>query len=428
MAASKIYIETYGCASNRADSQAMAGLLKQAGYEIVSDRSNADYMLVNSCAVKSTTEEKIIHELRELSKAGKKIIVAGCLTKVNPERIRKAVPDFAAMLEPRSVHKIAEALNEIENGSENVVKESELPEQKPALPRFSFSKVVDVIKLSEGCLSSCSFCATKLARGSLYSYRPDAIRDAVKRGLHEGHKEFHLASEDSSAYGRDIGTNLPELISSITRMDGNFFVRVGMMNPLHFRKVEIGEIIEAYKNEKVFKFLHLCVQSGSNSVLRIMKRGYDAEDFVYYIERFREEIPDITLWTDIIVGHPGETEEDFQTTLELLEKTEPDVTNISAYGVRSGTLSAKMKQLTTEVKKERTQTISKLVDKIRLERNEKWIGWQGKALIDEFKKGNFIARNYAYKPIAIKGDFELGQMIDVKIVGAEKTCLIGESG
>src|SRR3989338_8983964 len=116
-------------------------------------------------------------------------------------------------------------------------------------------------------------------------------------------------------------------------------------------------------------------------------------------------------------------------TLELLEKTKPDVTNVSAYGVRSGTLSAKMKQLTTEVKKERTRIAAELVNRIRFERNEKWIGWTGKTIIDEYRKdrGNFIARNYAYKPIAVKGDFPLGQAIGVKIISAEKTCLIGEA-
>jgi threonylcarbamoyladenosine tRNA methylthiotransferase CDKAL1 len=423
----KVFVQTYGCTSNKADSQVMAGLLKEAGYEITEDEKKADYMIINTCAVKAQTEEKIMHRLCNMPK-NKKIIVAGCLTKANPERIKKTIPDFAGMVDPRSVHKIAHVFEKIDHGEHNLVQVSGTPGEKPALPRYSFSKAVDIVKISEGCLSNCSFCATKLARGTLYSYRPDTIRDSVKKGLEEGYREFYLASEDSSAYGRDIGTTLPELISSISGINGDFFVRIGMMNPLHFKKVEISDLIESYKSKKIFKFLHLCVQSGSNNVLSIMKRGYVAEDYVYYVEKFKKRIPDMTFWTDIITGHPGETNEDFRLTLELLKKTRPDFANVSAYGSRLGTLSAKMKQMPTEVRKERTGIISELVKKISLENNRKWIGWSGQVIIDEYHKGkqNWIGRNYAYKPIALEGDLKLGQFAEVKVKDAEKSCLIGK--
>ena len=426
MVAKNIFVQTYGCTSNKADSQTMIGLLKQAGYEITNNENDADYVLVNSCAVKSATEEKIIHRLNELSKVNKKVIIAGCLTKVNPERIKKVVPNFAGMLDPRSVHKVVDIVKEIENGKENIVQSSEIPAEKPALPRFSFfNKVIDIIKISEGCLSKCVFCATKLARGDLYSYRPDIIRDAIKQGLREGHNEFHLTSEDSSAYGRDIDTNLAELLESVARIEGKFFIRVGMMNPLHFKKIERGNLIEVYKSEKIFKFLHLCVQSGSNKILNIMRRGYKVEDFISYVEEFRREIPGLTLMTDIIVGHPGEEEEDFEQTVNLLKEVKPDAVNISKFSTRLGTLAAKMNQIKSEILNERSKIFHNLVRKISLENNQKWLGWEGEVIIDEEGKDFVEGRNFSYKPIIIKEKINLGKIIDVKIVDVKENFLVG---
>lgn len=420
-----VYVQTYGCTSNHADSQTMMGLLDKAGYKITSNETEANYLLINTCGVKAQTEEKIISRLRSLRKSGKKIIIGGCLTKINPERIKKAVPDFAGMLDTRSIGKVVDVFDQIDSGQQNLVRISNVPEEKPALPRLSFSKVIDIIKLSEGCLSNCSFCATKLSRGNLYSFRPDSIRDAVKLGLQEGKKEFYLASEDSSAYGRDIGTNLAELLNSITDINGEFFVRVGMMNPLHFKKVEMEGLIEAYKNEKVFKFLHLCVQSGSDNVLNAMKRGYSAKDFLCYVKKFREAIPELTLSTDIIVGHPGETEEDFLKTAKLIGQVMPDMVNISGYGVRKGTASAEMKQIASQTKKDRTRKLTEIAKKIALEKNRNWIGWKGSVLVDEYNeaKGNFIGRNYAYKTVVLAGRHTLGDTVEVEIVDAMETHL-----
>jgi len=425
MNSKNIFVQTYGCTSNKADSQTMVGLLKQAGYKVTDNENDADYLLINSCAVKSTTEEKIIYRLKELSKSNKKLIIAGCLTKVNPERIRKTVPNFAAMLDPRSVHKVVDVVRQIEEGSQKIIQKSEIPAEKPNLPRFSFSKVIDIVKLSDGCLSNCSFCATKLARGNLYSYRPDIIRDAVRAGLKEGYKEFHLTSEDSSAYGRDIGTNLAELLESVSGIEGKFWVRVGMMNPLHFKKTGLETLINAFKSEKIFKFLHLCVQSGSNNILNIMRRGYEVEDFVCYVKEFRKEIPELTLMTDIIVGHPGEEEDDFKQTVKLLEEVNPDLVNISKFGVRAGTLAAKMEKIKTEIVGERSKILHKLVRKISLENNKKWLGWQGEVIIDEEGKNFVEGRNFAYKPIVLKEKINLGETIQVKIVDAKENFLVG---
>jgi threonylcarbamoyladenosine tRNA methylthiotransferase CDKAL1 len=424
----KVYIETYGCTANQNDSQIMAGILKNSGYNLTKI-DEADYVILNSCGVKSSTEEKIINKLEKLAKTNKKLIITGCLTKINPNRIKKTIPNFSAMLDTKSVDKIAETLSEIRNGTNSIIKTSAVPKEKPTLPTLSFNNVVHNVQVSEGCLSNCSFCGSKLARGNLKSYRPENIRSAIGKSLKNGFKEIHLTSQDMSAYGRDIGTNLSELLESITKVEGNFITRIGMMNPLHFKKMEVQNLIRAYKNKKVFKFLHLCLQSGSNSILNKMKRGYKIEEFLDYIDCFKKEIPEITIWTDIIVGHPGETKRDFIQTLEIIEKVRPDFVNVSSYGNRLGTKATEMKQISSEVKKERTKKLSKLTKRISLEKNKKWLGWIGLVLIDEYneEKQNHIARNYAYKQIAIKNaNLKLGEFVKVKIIDAKETCLIGK--
>ena len=188
-----------------------------------------------------------------------------------------------------------------------------------------------------------------------------------------------------------------------------------------------SELIEAYKHDQVFKFLHIPVQSGSNRILTDMRRGHDVEDFVSAVEQFRRNIPGITIWTDIIVGYPGETDKDFQKTIDLLKKIQPDYTNISRFTTRPGTEAAKEKQLPTEIKKQRSRVASKIVDKICLQQNKRWVDWSGIALVDEYNraKQTWIARNYAYKPIVLKGQYRLGQFVKVKIKEAATTHLVG---
>jgi len=189
----------------------------------------------------------------------------------------------------------------------------------------------------------------------------------------------------------------------------------------------LDELIESYKSDKVFKFLHLPVQSGSDSVLKKMGRTHDVDDFIRIVKSFRKTFPEMTIWTDMICGFPGETNQDFEISLDLLRQIKPDFVNVSAYGVRPDTRAAKMKQIPTETKKDRTREMSALVDTLSIESNKKWLGWSGFVLVDEFKKGkaNFIGRNFAYKPVAIKKG-ALGEYVRVKITGAEKTCLIGK--
>ncbi|MCS7123474.1 MAG: tRNA (N(6)-L-threonylcarbamoyladenosine(37)-C(2))-methylthiotransferase [Candidatus Aenigmarchaeota archaeon] len=417
-----VYIKTYGCTSNKFDSEIMAGLLAKNGFKITNNE-NADLIIVNTCAVKSTTEEKIISYLSKLSKNNKKVIIAGCLPKINLERIKKTIPNYHAIIDTKSIDKIVDAIkigNRIEFFSTNNI-------NKLKLPKLSFNEVIDIIKISEGCLSNCTFCATKLSRGKLYSYRPDDIRDCLINGLENNKMEFWLTSEDCSAYGKDLKISLADLLNSLVKIEGKYFIRVGMMNPLNLKTSEIEKLVETFENEKIFKFLHLCAQSFSNKVLKDMKRGYSREDFFKYIKFFRKRIKEITIETDIIVAYPTETEKDFKETIKYIKKIKPAVVNISRFSKRKGTESYKLTPLNTEIAKKRSKKLTKIVKKISLKENKKWIGWKGICIVDEIGKNNsFVGRNYCYKPIVLKSNNNiLGKFINVEVFDCTETYLIG---
>jgi MiaB/RimO family radical SAM methylthiotransferase len=249
----------------------------------------------------------------------------------------------------------------------------------------------------------------------------------VKKAVLEGCKEIWLTSLDSGCYGFDFGSNLAKLLEEICKIEGKFFIRVGMMNPLHAKKI-LDELIKAYENEKIFKFLHLPLQSGSNRILSLMRRGYSSEDFLEIVERFRKAFPQLSLSTDLIVGFPSETEEDFELTLKLIEKVRPSVVNISKFGARPGTEAKKMKELDAKTINERSFWLSKIVKEISLKENEKWIGWKGEVLVDEIgKRNSFVGRNFAYKPIVLKSEEKIfGNFVEVEVKDARENFLVGK--
>ncbi|MFH0832362.1 MAG: tRNA (N(6)-L-threonylcarbamoyladenosine(37)-C(2))-methylthiotransferase [Candidatus Aenigmatarchaeota archaeon] len=415
----KIYIETYGCSSSRNDGEIMSGLLSNAGFQLVDDIDNADVIIINTCIVKQPTESKIVSRIKALQ--GRKLIIAGCMPEAEYDIAKRAAPD-ANLISTNRVHEIAKVVKKTIAG-EKVELLGKLKKEKVCLPKLRKNSVVDVVEICSGCNNTCSYCIVKLAKGSLFSYSPKSIIKEISAGVADGCKEFWLTGQDVAAYCYD-GKRLPSLLGEITKVRKDFFLRAGMMNPSNVLPM-LDELIDSYRNEKLFKFIHLPVQSGSNRVLKTMNRKYTVAEYKIIVKKLRKAIPEITLWTDVIVGFPGESESDFLKTLSLIKEIRPDFTNISQFGVRPGTKSAAMKQLPTEIKKERSKKMTEAVGRICLERNERWLGWSGHALVDEYNEGknNWIARNYAYKPIAVKsGGF--GKTINVTIAGAEKTCLI----
>jgi MiaB/RimO family radical SAM methylthiotransferase len=245
-----------------------------------------------------------------------------------------------------------------------------------------------------------------------------------------GAKEFWITSQDTASFGRDLGIDLAELLTALGGLEGDFRVRVGMMTPNLVTEMQ-SRLITAFNSPKIFKFLHLPVQSGDDTVLQYMRRFYTASEFKGIVNTFRNDFPQLTLATDAIVGFPGETEEAFENTLKLLDEVKPDVVNVSKFFARPKTVAAKMKVglVNKEETKHRSTVTAELVKRLSAKRNLRWVGWTGEMLVDEKGKveGSWVGRNFAYKPIAIKSeDNLLGKTLRVKVVEASTTYLKGE--
>jgi len=421
----KVFIETHGCSFNRADSEIIAGLLEKEKFKIVGSAKDSDLNVLNTCNVKLASSQRMIYRIKELAKLGKPLIVAGCMPKTERNAIEKINPEVS-LVGPDSIQKIADAAQEALNGKKKVFLE-DAREAKVCLPKMRKNKIVDIVQIAEGCAwRKCSYCIVRLARGELMSYPIELIVEEIKRGLKEGIKEIWVCSQDTASYGLDTEETLPSLLNEICRIEGDFLVRVGMMNPLHAKEI-LNKLINSYRNKKVFKFLHLPVQSASEKILKEMNRGYNAKDFIGIVDRFRREFPQMSIETDVIVGFPNETEGDFKETVKLIERIRPDAVIISRFGPRPGTEAAKMKQLGKETVNARSEILHRLAKKISLEKNKEWIGWKGEVLIDEKVKNAFVGRNFSYRPIVIKTDENIfGKKLKVEVNDATPNCLFAK--
>lgn len=390
----RIGILTYGCAVNQADSETIASILKASGHEVVFDSDAPDLIIVNTCIVKGPTENKIIRRLQDLEKSSKRVIVAGCMPEAYPE-IAKRFPRFEFIgTEPESIVGLVGGCNERHK-------------------KVRVNPFVEIIPICNGCMGACAYCATKIARGNLKSRGVDEIVETARKALSEGIVEIWLTAQDTGCYGFDIRTNLAEILNKISALDGEFRVRVGMMNPEHALKI-LDALVEAYKNEKVYKFLHLPVQSGSDRVLKLMLRGYSVKQFIKVSEAFRKKA-DVAISTDIIVGFPGETEADFNATFDLIKKLKPEVLNISKYWMRRRTAAASMKQLPIDVIKERGKELSELYAKSS-SRNINSQSGPAKVLVTEKRGALFVGRTEQYRPVLIESKSNLlGKFINVEV-------------
>lgn len=407
----KICVLTFGCSLNQSDSDRLIANLEERGFLIVNNKEEAELVVLNSCAVKGPTESKFFTLLEKLSEEGKKIVVAGCIAQSMPEKLE----DYSK-IGTSQIDNIADVVDETLNGNivSMIVNENS---NKILMPSKRENPLLEIIPISSGCLGDCTYCITKIARGKLFSYPLNDIVNRAKKAISEGVKEIFLTSSDNGCYGFDFKDkkNLAYLIRAISNLEGEFKLRVGMSNPNHIMSF-LDELIESMKHHKVYKFLHIPVQSGNNFVLEDMNRKYSVEDFYYIVNRFRKEIPEITIATDIIVGYPTETEAFYQDTLKLIEHVKPDVANISRFWPRPHTEAEKLKEIPGSIVKERTIAVKSKFEFESARQNRKWIGWEGKVLITEKGKDDtFIARNLSYKPVMVLDNVEVGKEYNVKI-------------
>jgi len=417
----KIFVEAYGCSASFADSEMISGLILNGGHTLVDNSSESDLNIIVTCSVKDATANKMIHRIKSLK--SKPLVVAGCFPKAEQRTVEKFAEN-ASLLGPNSLGKTLQVIDSTLNGKKQIsLEDSDL--SKVGLPKVRLNLVVGIVEIASGCMSECTFCQTKLSKGDLSSYRLGDIVRQVQTEINEGCKEIWLTSTDNGCYGFDIGTDLPSLVNAVVEIPDDFMIRVGMMNPMYMSRIK-EELIESFDNDKVFKFLHIPVQSGSNKVLHDMKRGHTVGTFREIVKKTKERFGDFTISTDVIVGFPSETEEDFQKTVNLLSETRPDVVNLSKYSARPGTEAAKWKQIDVTEVKRRSKIIFGQINKISLENNKKWIGWIGKVLFDEKIDEGIKGRNFAYKPVFVQNEVDIGQSHTVEITDVTVNSLLGK--
>ncbi|MGB9576883.1 MAG: tRNA (N(6)-L-threonylcarbamoyladenosine(37)-C(2))-methylthiotransferase [Candidatus Micrarchaeia archaeon] len=415
----RVFIETYGCTFNQADSDALANALKKAGHCETESEKNADLIVVNSCGVKNATEQRILLRLRNLR--GKRVLVTGCLAQADPAKLLKANPEIS-LLGTFSQKEFVKAAEATLQGRQVKI----LSRKGFAEPVVRVENAKARIQVARGCLGECSFCQTKLARGTLESIPAKKVVRLCEQAVKAGAKEIQLTAQDTGCYGFDRRDSvlLPDLVKRVCAITGRFRTRIGMMNPQHAKKI-LSRLLEAYEDEKVFKFLHLPLQSGSDAVLREMKRHHSARDFLEAAAAFRKKFPLGTLATDVIIGFPGESEQDFCETLSVLRKAMPDCVNISRYSARPKTPAAGMKQLSNETINRRTRECSELCRAIARQRNQQRIGESGVVLVTEKQEKAWLSRDENYAPILLRKGRE-GEFVRARIIGSAERVLKGE--
>ncbi|HOV82189.1 MAG TPA: tRNA (N(6)-L-threonylcarbamoyladenosine(37)-C(2))-methylthiotransferase [Methanothrix sp.] len=355
----KFYIETFGCTSNFGNSQEAAAALIGLGHE-PAPLEDADAVIVNTCAVTSRTERKILRRLTQLQ--GERLIVAGCLAASLPGSLRGiACRGIVGLLCRQSAEEVSRLLSR--------------PQDLPArqVCRLLLQDRTGIINIAEGCSGACTYCIVRRARGRLASKCPGDVVEEAHLLASAGAAEIQLSAQDTASYGSDMGGCLPELVSMVAAIPGEFMVRVGMMNPDTLLP-HIDEMIEVLQGSKVFRFLHIPLQSGSNEVLERMGRRYTAQDFSDIVKALRSSVPDISVNTDVICGFPGETEEDFQETVKLVEAVQPDKVNVTRFSPRPGTAAARLYDMPDRIKKDRSRQMTALWTRIAADRNRRYEG------------------------------------------------------
>ena len=411
----KVYVEAYGCTQNYGEARLMQEALSGRGHCLTSSEDEADAHVLVTCTVIEATERKMVRRMQALAAHDKPLVVAGCMAAAQRDRIRALVPQ-AKLLPPRKWPAIVDLLDGGTACGERAV------EAETAAPGWRDA----IVPIAQGCAGRCTYCITRVARGTVRSYAVEDLADQVRRSVAQGAREVKLTGQDTAAYGRDTGTDLAALLRAVVAVEGNFRVRVGMADPLTVLPI-VDELVDAYASEKVFKFLHLPVQSGDDGVLERMRREYTVADFEAIVAAFRGAYPDLTLSTDLIVGFPGETEEAFEATMDLVRRMRPDIVNVTRFSARPGTPAASYAgQVVGWRVKQRSRRLACLRFAIAREIHQRFVGDEVDVLVTEAgKEGTVLARTPEYRQVVLHESTPLGEFVRVRIDAARPTDLFG---
>ena len=404
-------VATYGCTMNFGEGRQLSEDMASLGYEPADSADDADIVVLNTCTVVETTEKRMLSRISELKRQGKRIVVTGCMAQVQPKRIRIRLPDSPIVR------------FEEYGRFRDIVSESFGCQGSPVLLETGTDAILPI---AQGCLGRCSYCITKFARGDLRSYPADDLLRRYDSFLEGGAREILITAQDTSSYGRDTGTDLPALIRSMLEREGDYRIRLGMTNPDSLARVSQG-ILELMDDERMYRFVHIPVQSGSDAVLGRMRRRYTVSQFMELVDELRSGCPDISIATDMICGFPGETDEDHAKSVELIRELRADTVNITRFSARPGTDAASMEQVHGRISAERSAELTRVKNETEQDVNSAMVGRRYRALATERGKEGTIVRTGNYRPVVIREEVPLGTFLDVEVTENRPTYLLGRT-
>jgi len=429
----KYYIRTFGCQMNVNDSQKMAGMLKQMGYEPARSWEEADVILVNTCSVREKPDQKVLSTLGEYKKIKKKnpnavIGVCGCLAQRAGYELLQKAPFVDMVFGTTNIHHLPQLLEEALKGNKAVEIMEEIDENETELDKYPtvrdnpYTAYVTIIR---GCDKKCTYCIVPYTRGKERSRRIGDILREVQELVNEGVKEIHLIGQNVTAYGKDLGdVKFWELLKAVSEIDGVERIRFTTGHP---RDLDEDTIKAMADIPQVCEYLHLPIQAGSDKILKAMDRGYTQKEYLEKIDLLKKYIPEIALSTDIIVGFPGETYEDYLETIKVLKTVEYDQVFSFKYSPRPGTPAAEMEQTENpeEVGK-RLNDLIQLQKEISMKKNLNYEGKVVEVLVEEEKEGKLVGRTRTNKLVYFEGGNNLlGKLVNIKITKSNRFSLEG---
>ena len=421
----KYYILTMGCSLNENDSEKICGMLETMCYTKTENQEDADIIIFNTCCIRENAEDKLFGKLGEVKKVHEKngaiIAIGGCMMQEKHilEKLNKSYPYVDIVFGTHTLHKLPEDIYKILENNKRVEDVLDIDGNiYEGLPIKRTDNIKAQVTIMYGCNNFCSYCIVPYVRGIERSRKKEDILNEIKNLAQNGYKEIMLLGQNVNSYNGGDGYNFANLLTDINKIDGIEIIRFISPHPKDFT----DDVIEAIANSsKVSKCIHLPLQSGSTNVLKAMNRKYTKEQYLKLVEKMKNQIPNIALTTDIIVGFPGETEEDFEDTLDVVRKVCFEQVFMFIYSRRKGTVADKMKnQIQENVKHERFDKLKELVEKQIEENNNKYVGTIQKILIDVTSKTNeetLSGRTDSNKIVIIEADKSyINKTVNVKIV------------
>ncbi len=418
----RVYLESYGCAQNQGEGAALARALGAQGHELLRSPEGAEVGILVTCGVIGATEARMVRRWQDLAHRVPRMVVTGCLVPLRTGLLTGPGAERTTFVPIRQQGRVPELLEAWGPGEARI---PSAPSPRPAEP--TLRPVTEEVVIAQGCTSGCTYCYSRLARGPLESVPSLEVLRRVRAAVDRGAVEVRLTSLDTSAWGLDLptGERLPDLLDQVAGLPGEFRVRVGMMSPQSLIPI-VTPYLRAISDPRFYQFLHLPVQSGSDSVLEAMRRGYSAAEFRRTVDLARASFPELHLATDVIVGFPEETERDFEATRSLLEEVGPETVNVTRYSPRPGTPAARRRPVPSGVAKRRSRSLAELRRAIARRRLERWIGTRAPGRVVEYGAGgSAMARLPNYLPVVLDHRPRLGAEIELEIEGARSTYLLG---